>query len=180
MPRRGLPQKEHGCAAFLKKLEFMPVSCPQCAVSMPDDAACCPDCGHAMRLDPDSDDDGRAHGTVGGLPETLAGALAYFLLPAIIFLLVPPYSKNRFVRFHSFQCLGLCLAALVIGALLRAAGFALFFIPTLGRLLVVLFSMVIVLAFFAVWVVLIVKALQGEMFKLPGVGHFAERHTPED
>jgi uncharacterized membrane protein len=141
---------------------------------MPDNAASCPSCGHPTLPDE------RARGTVGGLPQTLAGALAYFLIPAIVFLLVPPYSKNRFVRFHSFQCLGLCLAALVIGAMLRVAGFALFFIPTLGRLLILLVSVVIPLAFFAVWVVLVVKALQGEMFKLPVVGHFAERHSPAD
>src|ERR1700683_636568 len=150
----------------------MPVSCPACAVSMPDTAAHCPGCGCSMGSAE------RAHGTVGGLRETLAAALAYFLLPAIVFLLVPPYSKNRFVRFHSFQCLGLCLAALVIGAMLRVAGFGLFFIPTLGRLLVLLVSVVIPLAFFIVWVVLVVKALQGEMFKLPIVGHFADRHSP--
>jgi uncharacterized membrane protein len=139
---------------------------------MPDTADECPVCGRSMVADQ------RARGSVGGLPETLAGALAYFLVPAIVFLLLPPYSKDRFVRFHSFQCLGLCLAALVIGALLRVAGFGLFFVPTLGRLLILLVSVVIPLAFFAVWVVLVVKALQGEMFKLPVVGHFADRHSP--
>ena len=119
----------------------------------------------------------RARGNVGVLPETLAGALAYFFLPAIVFLLVEPYSKNRFVRFHSFQCLGLCLAGLVFGAMLRVAGFALFLIPALGPLLLLLVSMVVGLAVFVVWVVLIVKAFQGEMFRLPLVGDFAERHT---
>jgi uncharacterized membrane protein len=122
--------------------------------------------------------DERARGTVGGLRETLAGALAYFLLPAIVFLLLEPYNKNRFVRFHSFQCLGVCLAGVVIGASLRVVGVLLFFIPVLGHLLALLVSMVISLAFFAVWVVLVVKALQGEMFKLPLIGEFAERQTP--
>ena len=116
----------------------------------------------------------RARGVVGLLPETLAGALAYFLLPAIVFLLVEPYKKNRFVRFHSLQCLGLCLISLAMGAVLRLASVALFFIPGLGRLLVLLVSMVVSLALVAVWVVLIVKALQGETFKLPLVGSFAE------
>jgi len=138
---------------------------------MPDTAAFCPGCGRAMRAVE------RARGTVGVLPETLAGALAYFLLPAILFLLVEPYNRNRFVRFHSFQCLGLCLVGLVLGAMLRVAGFTLFFIPALGRLLFLLVSMVVSLAFFVVWVVLVVKALQGEMFKLPLVGEFAERKT---
>ena len=153
-------------------MKFMSISCPQCAVSMPDAAAYCPGCGRAMLSA------ARAHGTVGALPETLAGALAYFtFIPAIVFLFVEPYSKNRFVRFHSFQCLGLWLVAVVVGALLRVVGFLVFFIPVLGHLLVWLASMVVSLAFFAIWAVLVVKALQGEMFKLPVVGDFAERQT---
>jgi uncharacterized membrane protein len=138
---------------------------------MPDTANFCPGCGRSMRP---AD---RARGSVGALPETVAGALAYFLLPAIVFLLVEPYKKNRFVRFHSFQCLGFCLAAVIIAAMLRLVGFALFFIPALGPLLFLLVCMVVTLGFVAVWVVLIVKALQGEMFPLPLLGEFAEQHT---
>ena len=120
----------------------------------------------------------RVQGTVGGLPETVAGALAYCtILPAIFFLLVEPYSRNRFVRFHSLQCIGLWLAALVIGAALRLAAFVLFFVPMLGHLVVVLLSMVVSLGFFVTWVVLIVKALQGERFELPLIGAFAERQS---
>ena len=152
----------------------MPISCPQCAAAMPNAAAYCPGCGRAMRPVE------RARGTVGALPETLAGALAYFLLPAIVFLLVKPYNQNRFVRFHSFQSLGVCLVVLVVGAMLRVVGFVLFFIPALGPLLVGLVSMVVILAFIVVWAVLVVKALQGEMFKLPVVGEFAERKATGD
>lgn len=119
----------------------------------------------------------RAHGMVGVLPQTLAGALAYFVLPAIVFLLVEPYKSNRFVRFHSIQCLGMCLVAGGIGSIIRVAGFVLFFIPALGPLLLWLVSIVVILAVFMVWIVLIVKALQGEMFKTPIVGDFAEQQT---
>ncbi|MFZ1007873.1 MAG: zinc-ribbon domain-containing protein [Candidatus Sulfotelmatobacter sp.] len=150
----------------------MPIPCPDCAAEMPDDAAFCPGCGRAMHA-PE-----RAHGTVGGLPETMSGALAYFLVvPAIVFLLIQPFSKNRFVRFHSFQCLGFCLVGVVIGAALRILGVMLAFIPAVGHLLVALFTMLVSLAFFVVWVVLVVKALQGEMFKLPLVGDFAEKQA---
>jgi uncharacterized membrane protein len=167
-----MSKKERGGAAGLK--EFMSISCPQCASPMPDTAAYCPGCGRAMALGE------RAQGTVGALPETVAGALAYLLLPAIVFLLVEPYKGNRFVRFHSFQVLGLCLAGLVVGAALRVAGFLLFFIPVVAPLLLLLVSMVVGLAFFTVWAVLVVKALQGEMFKLPLVGEFAERQASAD
>jgi uncharacterized membrane protein len=114
---------------------------------------------------------------VGVLPEKLAGALSYFILPALLFLLVEPYKSNRFVRFHSFQCIGMSLAAVVIGAILRISGVVLFIIPVLGPLLVSLVSMVVSLAFLILWIVLIVKALQGEMFKIPLVGDFAEHQT---
>jgi uncharacterized membrane protein len=114
---------------------------------------------------------------VGVLPEKLAGALSYFILPAVLFLLVEPYKSNRFVRFHSFQCIGMALAAVVIGAILRISGVVLFIIPVLGPLLVSLVSMVVSLAFLILWIVLIVKALQGEMFKIPLVGDFAEHQT---
>ncbi|MGA9545854.1 MAG: zinc-ribbon domain-containing protein [Candidatus Sulfotelmatobacter sp.] len=150
----------------------MPISCPHCAAEMPDTAAYCPGCGRSM-LPVE-----RAQGMVGILPETLAGALAYFLLPVIGFLLVEPYKKNRFVRFHCFQCLGFFLVGVVVVATLRVLGFLLYFVPVIGHFLIWLVSMVVALAFFIIWVVLIVKALQGEMFKLPLVGDFAEQQTP--
>jgi uncharacterized membrane protein len=137
---------------------------------MPDAAIFCPGCGCLVRRSE------RAHGVVGVLPEKLAGGLAYFVLPAVAFLLVPPYNKNPFVRFHCFQCLGVCLSGLVIGASLRVAGFVLFFIPV-GRLFFLLISMVASLRFFLLWIVAMVKALQGDQFRLPLIGDIAERKT---
>ena len=147
-----LPQEEYGCAARLR--EFMSISCSHCAASMPDVATYCPGCGRAVAPIE------RVRGTVGALPETLAGALAYFtIIPAILFLLIDPYNKNRFVRFHSCQCLGVSLVAVIVGALLRVVGFVVFFIPMFGPLLVWLASGVVILAFFVVWAVLVVKRL---------------------
>jgi uncharacterized membrane protein len=147
----------------------MSLSCPECAASLPDTAAFCPGCGLAMRPVE------RARGKVGVLPEVVAGALAYCsFLPAIFFLFIGPYNKNRFARFHSFQSIGLWLALTVGGAALRLAGFLLFFIPVVGQLLMLLVSMVVGLGFFVIWLVLVVKALQGERFKLPVIGDFAE------
>ncbi len=138
---------------------------------MPDDAAYCPGCGRAMKSRE------RATGTIGALPEIIAGALAYFLIPAIIFLLVEPYNRNRFVRFHSYQSIAVCVAGTIVGALVRIAAFILFFIPLLGHLVVWLISMVISLAWVILWIVLVVKALQGEMFRLPLLGDFAEKQA---
>jgi uncharacterized membrane protein len=120
----------------------------------------------------------RAEGKVGPLPENIAGALSYVtFIPATAFLLLEPYSRNRFVRFHSLQCLLLTLACLLIGVALKVASLVLFFIPVLGPLLISLLSIVALLAAFAIWAVLLVKALQGEMFMLPVLGDFAQQQA---
>jgi uncharacterized membrane protein len=155
------------------KSDALPVTCPECAARMPGAAAFCPGCGRTMSAPPL-----RAQGRVGFLPERIAGALAYFtFVPAAVFLMVDPYRGNRFVRFHSVQCLLLWVVGLAGAAALKLAGLLLFLIPLVGPLFAVLVSMVAGLAAFAVWLVLVVKALQGEMFKLPVLGDFAEQHA---
>jgi uncharacterized membrane protein len=139
---------------------------------MPDTAAFCPGCGRPMQTV------ARAQGRVGVLPENVAGALAYLtFIPALVFLLLEPYNRNRFVRFHSFQCLLLWGAAIVLGVALKIVGLILLIIPVLGHLLFFLISVVVGLAGFVIWLVLVVKALQGEAFKLPVVGDFAEQQS---
>jgi uncharacterized membrane protein len=71
----------------------------------------------------------------------------------------------------------MALATVVFLAILRISGVLLFFIPVLGPLLVSLVSMVVTLAFVMIWLVLVVKAVQGEMFKLPLIGGFAEQQS---
>ena len=109
---------------------------------------------------------------------TSSGALAYItFIPAIIFLLVEPFKRNRFIRFHSFQCIFLWVAGLLLGIPLRLAFFVLFLIPGLGQLIVLLTSMVLSLGCSILVIVLLVKALQGEMFKLPFIGDQAEKQA---
>jgi uncharacterized membrane protein len=147
-------------------------SCPHCDSRMPETAGFCPGCGRPMKATVS------AQGKVGGLPESVAGAIAYFtFIPAIIFLLVEPYRRNRFVRFHSVQCLLMCAAAAVAAAVLRLASLVLFIIPVLGPLLVVLLDMLAILAFLLIWLVLVVKALQGHALSLPVLGEFADRYA---
>jgi len=120
----------------------------------------------------------RAQGKVGPFPENIAGAIAYLtFIPAIVFLFVEPYSKNRFVRFHSVQCLLLGAAAILLAIALKLASVVLFIIPVLGPLIVVLVSTVVALAVVVIWLVLLIKAFQGEMFKLPLLGDLADQQA---
>lgn len=151
---------------------LLPLACPECAVQMPETAAFCPGCGRSMAVA------AKAEGKVGRLPETLAGALAYItFIPAIIFLLRATYKTNRYVRFHSIQCLLLWVAGLATAAAIRLLGILLYIIPVAGPLLTLLITVIVGLAAFVLWLVLIVKALQGEMFKLPVLGDFAEQQA---
>jgi uncharacterized membrane protein len=119
-----------------------------------------------------------ARGKVGVLPENIAGAIAYLsFIPAIVFLLLDPYKKNRFVRFHSLQCLLLCGVSILAGVALKLASVVLFIIPVLGPLLMVLVSIVVALAAAVIWLVLVVKAFQGVTFKLPVLGDFAAQQA---
>lgn len=120
----------------------------------------------------------RAQGKVGAFPESIAGALAYFtFIPAILFLLIEPYRSNQFVRFHSVQCLLFWLASVAVASVLRLLGLVISWIPRVGPLFLVLIATVSALAAFVVWIVLIVKALQGEMFQLPWIGSLAQSRS---
>ncbi len=56
---------------------------------------------------------GQPQAAQSGLSDTAAGALAYVtIIPAIVFLLVEPYNKNSFVRFHAWQCIFLGITAI--------------------------------------------------------------------
>ena len=153
----------------------MLLACPHCAAQMPETAAFCPGCGRPMQKPAPN-----AHGEAGLFAEHLAGALAYLtFIPAILFLVLGPYKKSRFVRFHSVQCLLLWGAGTVVALALKLATPLLFLVPAVGPLLVVVVSTVVVLAAALLWLVLIVKALQGEMFKLPLLGEFAVEYAGE-
>jgi uncharacterized membrane protein len=114
-----------------------------------------------------------ATGTTGGLADNIAGALSYItFIPAVIFLVLEPYNKNRFVRFHAFQCLFLTAACFVVGIAFSILGLIpvlnLFMIP----IAIIVWIGVIILA-----LVLILKAFQGEMLKVPVLGDMAEKQA---
>jgi len=73
-----------------------------------------------------------------------------------------PYNKRPFVRFHAFQCLGLAVCAFAFGMLM--------IIPILGWIVGIIGD----LALFVVWILCIVKASQGQRWKVPLIGNYVE------
>ena len=148
----------------------MSISCTQCSAEMPDGAPFCPGCGRRM-IDVPS-----AVAGVGFLKENVAGALAYFtFVPALIFLGIMPFKRNHFVRFHSFQSIFLLISGVLIALVMKLMFSLLAVIPRVGYLLAWLAALLVLLAFALVWAVSVVKAFQGELFKLPLIGDLAER-----
>jgi uncharacterized membrane protein len=107
-----------------------------------------------------------------GLADNVAGMLAYItIIPAIVFLVVEPYNRKPFVRFHSFQSIFLCVAWTVvwIAVTFVLAPFMWFFAHMLLSLLG--------LGFFVLWIILLLKAYQGQMFKVPVIGDLAQKQA---
>ena len=106
----------------------------------------------------------------------MAGALAYItFIPPIIFLLRKPFKTNPFVRFHSRQSIFLAIAAIVVGGVLRIVFALLGVIPHIGYLMAWLIVLVTFMGWWILWLVALIKAFQGEFFRLPIIGHFAEK-----
>ena len=102
--------------------------------------------------------------TASGLDENLAGLLCYVFgfITGVIFLLIE--KDNRFVRFHALQSIFVSVAIFVLNIALNL-------IPFLGFLL----SSLLMIAALVVWIVLMVKAYQGQRFKLPIIGDMVEK-----
>lgn len=99
-----------------------------------------------------------------GLEENIAALLSYVLgwITGLIFFLIEKESK--FVKFHAMQSI-ITFAALMIISWILA------FIPVIGGIISLLLSVLALV----LWIILMIKAYQGEKFKLPIVGDLAEK-----
>lgn len=137
---------------------------------MPADAAFCPGCGRRMIAVP------AEVASTGFLRENAAAALAYVtFIPAIVFLRLKPFNHNRLVRFHSWQSIFFAIAAALASLVLRILFFLLSLVPRLGYLVGSLVVVMVALGFVMAWLVVLIKAFQGELFKLPIIGDLAEK-----
>jgi uncharacterized membrane protein len=107
-----------------------------------------------------------------GLAPNTASAIAYLtFIPAVIFLLIEPYNKIPLVRFHSFQSIGLAIFAFIVDLAVKMLLLPISF---------TLYSMVqglVTVGLFIIWLVVVLKALKGEWFKLPIIGDLAMKQA---
>ena len=105
-----------------------------------------------------------------GLEENIAGLLCYVLgwITGIVFLVLE--KENKFVRFHAMQSIATFLPLSVIAWVI---GWIFVWIPFIGWAN----STLIWILALILWLILMFKAYQGEMYKLPIVGDFAEKQV---
>lgn len=101
--------------------------------------------------------------TVLGIEENIEAVLCYIgsWVTGIIFLFLE--KENKFVRFHAMQSLVTFIALFIIGVVVQI-------IPLIGGFISFIFTPV----GFILWLFMMYKAYQGELFKLPYAGDFSE------
>jgi uncharacterized membrane protein len=162
------------------------MQCPACSTENPAGATFCQHCGASLSSAPPPPPGGytqvpqpatgpAAAGYVpaqSGLSDNSAAAIAYItIIPAIIFLVMEPYNRKPFVRYHAVQCLGLNAAIFVL-----SIGFSILGMIHLGILLILLWP-ILWIGSVIVWILCIVSAAQGKWFKLPIIGDFARKQA---
>jgi uncharacterized membrane protein len=160
------------------------VNCAKCGASLSSDAAFCSSCGAPAGAGAGTGV-GTGTGTtqpaaassleLPGIGFNVAGLLCYILWPVacIIFLLVGPYNRNKFVRFHAFQALFLGLAGILVAIALRILTSILALIPVLGWIVGALAWFVYTITLLVLVILLMYKAYNGEQYSLLVIGSLA-------
>lgn len=110
-----------------------------------------------------------------GLDENLEGALCYVLgfITGIVFLVIE--KDSRFVKFHAVQSIATFLPLWAISWIISSImvmSWSTMWLAGIISSLIGLLSLVL-------WIILMLKAYQGEMFKLPIVGDIAEKQAQQ-
>jgi uncharacterized membrane protein len=168
------------------------MQCPACSTENPAGATFCQQCGASLSAAPPPPAGGGftqvpQPATVpagqaayvpaqSGLSDNAAAAIAYItIIPAIIFLVMEPYNRKPFVRYHSMQCIGLHVLWFAVWVVLMVLGLILSMVH-LGLLTLILWP-ICWIGLVVLWILCIVSAAQGKWFKLPIIGDFARKQA---
>ena len=167
--------------------------CAKCGAAMVAGAKFCPECG-APAAEPTGQRPAGAPpppppAAAGGAPAPAGAAAGTGLTPAVarfmcylfgfitglVFLNMDPHKNDPEVKFHAWQSIffNIFMVAIWIVQWILAM---IFFAIHLWFLISIIWWLV-ALGFLAVWILLMVKAYNGERFKLPIIGDLAEQQA---
>jgi uncharacterized membrane protein len=101
-----------------------------------------------------------------GLDENVAGMICYLgvFITGLVFFFME--RDSRFVKFHGLQSTMLFISLSIVKSVFG-------WVPLLGSLVINAVN----LLSFVLWIVMMVKAYNGEWFKLPVIGDIADRNA---
>jgi len=114
-----------------------------------------------------------------GIAYNVAGLLCYILWPvaSALFLLIGPYNRNQFVRFHAFQAIFLGLAGIVVAVALQVMTSILALIPIIGWIAGGLIWVAYGITLLVLVIMLMYKAYNGEQYGVPVIGNLARQQS---
>jgi uncharacterized membrane protein len=146
--------------------------CTKCGAAVGDNVPFCQSCGAPQSVH----NPGPApSSSQSGLQENKAGALCYVLgwITGLIFFLV---DKRPYVRFHAAQSIVVFGALSILSEILRNAfGIGFFGGDWTGLSLGYTLLRLTHLLMFILWILLIIKAYQGERFRVPFAADLADK-----
>jgi uncharacterized membrane protein len=155
--------------------------CPSCGKPLTAGAANCGYCGAFVGTQVNAAPMAApASAAAGGMTVNAAGALCYLagFITGIVFLVIDPYKRDAFVKFHAFQSIffnvawiGLWIVWTIVGFVLGSVTHGVFFLIQLPV------DLVLMLGGFGLWAYLMYSAYQGKSFKLPVIGPLAAKQA---
>ena len=139
--------------------------CAKCGTKNAEGTKYCQSCGSML-------DTSKVAGSTTSLEPNVAGLLCYVLgwITGLVFILIE--KENKFVRFHAMQ------------SIVTFGAFTVLWIPfsilsqmDILRVLFGILQAVTGVLAFVLWIVLMIKAYQGERYKLPIAGDIAEKNS---
>ena len=156
--------------------------CSKCGTENPKGAKFCSKCGAELSAPAKPSEAVAKPETESstGMSANVAGLLCYVAgwITGIVFVVWE--KKSTFVKFHAWQSImtfGVLFAAwLILSRMLIGIGWGNLFYPNLGLIRAgVVLGWIIGLGSLALWIILIIQAYQGKMWKVPWAGNWAEK-----
>jgi uncharacterized membrane protein len=142
--------------------------CSKCGVENPEGAKFCSKCGAGLGIaaTPTEGAPRPEAESSTGMSANVAGLLCYVLtwVTGIIFVVLE--KKSTFVKFHAWQSI-MTFGVLTVAELILA------WIPFVGWIL----SILIGILMFVLWIILMIQAGTGKMWKVPWAGDWAEKQA---
>jgi uncharacterized membrane protein len=148
--------------------------CTKCGAAVAENAGFCPSCGAPQSASGAPPASNPGPGGQTGLSENVAGLLCYVLgwVTGLVFFLI---DKRPYVRFHAAQSIvlfgGLHILRVVLGMVFGIGfGFGAWGAFSFGFLLFELIGLLSLV----LWILLMIKAYQGERFRVPVAADIAD------